>query len=395
MKRCVSCQREIPEPAMHCVFCGSRQELQKTLMGYAPGDAWKGRAASPSQGAYGGPGVPAAPPQSPTLPAAHAPGSSPHAFGPSSYGPGPYGPPPGPPGQSGPFGGPAVPPAPAPVPVAPSWSGGPMAQPAWTPLASYAPFEPWQRAVRVVCLVFGLILVVTFLAPRSFEPLVFGWDVLRSALSASAIAAVAVAALGLLAAVLALLPVSTAARATVAAAAGVGAEVMAIAVAPAVEWRLAAYVLGVLLVAGGMLLRAQYRASMLARVATTIGALSLLLPHVVPVADQVPLVTTARALGQTPGIHILAPIIILAVALAALVAMVVVWLPPTTSAVGTVLAWLIIALPVALLAVPVLADPDVLGRDPQNGYFLASVLATRVLAAYGLASLAGKALEEG
>jgi hypothetical protein len=270
-----------------------------------------------------------------------------------------------------------------------------VAQPAWTPLASYAPFEPWQRAVRVICLVFGLLLVLTFLAPRSFDPLVFGWAVLQSKLSAAVIAGVAVAALGLLAAVLALLPVSTAARATVAAAAGVGAEVMAIAVAPEIEWRLATYVFGVLLVASGILLRAQYRASMLARVATTVGALSLLLPHVVPVAEQIPLVTTARALGETAGVHILGPIIILAVALVVLIALVVVWLPPTTSAAGTALAWMIIALPVALLAVPVLADPDVLGRDPQGAYFLASVLATRVLGAYGLASLAGKALEEG
>ena len=374
---------------MHCVFCGSRQELQKTLMGYAPGDAWKGRASSPTPGVHGphGPGVPAAAPQSPTLPSAHAPGSSPHAFGPAPYGPGTYGPPPGPPG---PFGGPAGPPAPAPLPVAPTWNSGPMAQPAWTPLASYAPFEPWQRAVRIVCLVFGLLLVVTFLAPRSFDPLVFGWAVLESRLSAGVIAAVAVSSLGLLAAVLALLPVSTAARATVAAAAGVGAEVTAIAVAPAFEWRLAAYVFGVLLVAAGMLLRAQYRASMVARVTTTAGALSLLLPHVVPVADQIPLVTTARALGETAGIHILAPIIILAVALAAIIALVVVWLPPTVSAAGTVLAWTMLALPVGLLA-----DPDILGRDPQGGYFLASVLATRVLGAYGLASLAGKALEEG
>ena len=42
MKRCISCQKDIPDTAIHCVFCGAKQgqaqtpaAAQKTIMGYA------------------------------------------------------------------------------------------------------------------------------------------------------------------------------------------------------------------------------------------------------------------------------------------------------------------------------------------------------------------------
>jgi hypothetical protein len=373
---------------MHCVFCGSRQELQRTLMGYAPGDGWKGRAPSApgAQGpAAGGPAPPFAP--SPLPPG--QPGSGPFALGPP--GPSPYGPPP-----SGPFGapgsGPGMAPSPARAPVAPTWSA-PAAQPAWTPLAAYAPFEPWQRALRVVCVVFGLALVAVFLAPRSTDPLVFGWAVLQGELSAATIAALAIAALGLLAAVLALLPVSTGPRALVAALAGTGAEVAGVALWPHIEWRLVAYAAGVLLAAAGLLVRSQYRASTLGRLATAAGAVAVLLTYVVPVDGEVPLLSAARALGGG-GLQIVVPLLVLAIALVALVALIVVWLPPSTSAAGSALAWLLLLLPVAVLAAPILDQPGQLARDPSVAYHLLGVLATRALGAYGLASLAGKLLED-
>ena len=45
MKKCVSCQKDIPNPSVHCVFCGSKQPAGgqnmfqanaavKTMMGY-------------------------------------------------------------------------------------------------------------------------------------------------------------------------------------------------------------------------------------------------------------------------------------------------------------------------------------------------------------------------
>ncbi|HKE18026.1 MAG TPA: hypothetical protein VKB80_24285 [Kofleriaceae bacterium] len=320
------------------------------------------------------------------------PGSGPFAPGPAP--PSPYGS-----QASGPFAapgvaGPGMGQSPARGPVAPSWNPSPAAQPAWTPLAAYAPYEPWQRALRAVCLVFGLALVAVFLAPRSTDPLVFGWAVLQGELSAATIAALAVAALGLLAAVLALLPVSTGARALVAALAGTGAEVAGIALWPHIEWRLVAYAAGVLLAAAGLLVRSQYRASMLGRLVTAAGALAVLSTYVVPVDGEVPLLSAAKALSGGGLQQIAVPILILAIALAALVALVVVWLPPTTSAAGSALAWLLLVLPVAVLAAPILDQPAQLARDPAVAFHLLGVLATRALGAYGLASLAGKLLED-
>jgi hypothetical protein len=402
LKRCVSCQREIPEPSPHCIYCGSSQELKRTLLGHAPAED-RQRAASPSSS---GPSYASGPSYS-SGPVATRPSSSgPAASRPNSSGPttpSPYSSEQMEPRYSsepqisyspGPFGGPPVPPAAAPVPVAPTWSLPSPAQPAWTPLAAYAPVEPWQDTLRVVCALFGLLLVALFLAPRSFDPLVFGWAVLQGELSASILAAVAVAAFGLLAAVLALLPASTAARALVAAVAGTGAIVSDAATWSEFDWRLLAHAAGVLAAAAGLLIRARYRTSMLARLATTAGVLAILAPYLVPEADQVPLLVNAKALGQASGLQIVAPLLVLLVALAAVVSLIAVWLPPTISAAGTALAWLLLVAPVAITAAPLFEHPELFARGPAAGYLPVTVLATRALGAYGLAALAGKLLED-
>jgi hypothetical protein len=377
LKRCVSCQREIPEPSQECVFCGASQELKRTLLGHAPADD-RQRAASP---AYSSGPVPSRPNSSgPMTPSPYSsePMQSPYPSEPMQ-----------PPHSRAPYG-----PAAAPVPVAPTWAVPSSAQPAWTPLAAYAPVEPWQDTLRVVCVLFGLLLVALLLAPRSFDPLVFGWAVLQGELSTSILAAAAVAAFGLLAAVLALLPASTAARALVAALAGTGAIVADAATWNELHWRLLASAAGVLVAAAGLLIRSRYRTSVLARLATTAGVLAILAPHLVPAADQVPLLVTAKALGRASGLEIVAPLLGLLVALTAVVSLVAVWLPPTISAAGTALAWVLLVAPVAITAAPLLDSPEVLARDPAAGYLAATVLATRTLGAYGLAALAGKLLED-
>jgi hypothetical protein len=434
LKRCVSCQREIPEPSPQCVFCGSSQELKRTLLGHAPADDRQRAASSSSSGpsyasgpSYSSGPVASRPTSSgPMTPSPNAPGpsysSGPMASRPSSSGPMASRPsssgPSGPSGSTtpspfssepmepryssepqlsyapGPFGGPAVPPAAAPVPVAPTWAVPSPAQPAWTPLAAYAPVEPWQDTLRVVCALFGLLLVALFLAPRSFDPLVFGWAVLQGELSAAILAGVAVAAFGLLAAVLALLPASTAARALVAAVAGTGAIVADAATWTELDWRLLAHAAGVLVAAAGLLIRSRYRTSMLARLATTAGVLAILAPTLVPVADQIPLLVTAKALGQASGIQMVAPLLVLLVALIAVISLIAVWLPPTISAAGTALAWVLLVAPVAITAAPLFEHPELFGRGPAAGYLPVTVMATRALGSYGLAALAGKLLED-
>src|SRR5262249_38813499 len=48
VKKCISCAKDIPDTAFHCVFCGSKQgqpqtagPAQKTIMGYAAADLAK------------------------------------------------------------------------------------------------------------------------------------------------------------------------------------------------------------------------------------------------------------------------------------------------------------------------------------------------------------------
>lgn len=78
MKKCTSCAKDLPDAAMHCVFCGTKQPAAppaganaKTVMGWQASDLLKDMAAS---GAQPAPGVamppPAAPPPAAPPPAA-------------------------------------------------------------------------------------------------------------------------------------------------------------------------------------------------------------------------------------------------------------------------------------------------------------------------------------
>jgi len=78
VKKCTSCAKDLPDAAMHCVFCGTKQPAAppaganaKTVMGWQASDLLKDMAAS---GAQPAPGVamppPAAPPPAAPPPAA-------------------------------------------------------------------------------------------------------------------------------------------------------------------------------------------------------------------------------------------------------------------------------------------------------------------------------------
>jgi hypothetical protein len=99
VKKCVSCTKDLPDTAMHCVFCGAKQPAvaapaaAKTVMGYQAADLLKNLPKPPAAAA--------APPHGPPPHAqpSHGPpshGPPPHA--PPSHGPPPHAPPPhGPP----------------------------------------------------------------------------------------------------------------------------------------------------------------------------------------------------------------------------------------------------------------------------------------------------------
>ncbi|HVV86877.1 MAG TPA: hypothetical protein VHE35_27755, partial [Kofleriaceae bacterium] len=102
MKKCASCQKDIPDTAMHCVFCGAKQPPvaapaapaggpgganAKTVMGWQAADMLAGLQGKPTL-VPGAQSVPAGPP--PSVPAAGAPpqpaGGPPPAASPGSLG---------------------------------------------------------------------------------------------------------------------------------------------------------------------------------------------------------------------------------------------------------------------------------------------------------------------
>ena len=72
VKKCTSCAKDLPDAAMHCVFCGAKQQPAappaganaKTVMGWQASDLMKDMAA---HGAQPAPGVAMPPPAAPPI----------------------------------------------------------------------------------------------------------------------------------------------------------------------------------------------------------------------------------------------------------------------------------------------------------------------------------------
>ena len=165
MKKCIQCNKDLPDAALHCVFCGSKQpaqapaEVARTVMGYSanavreqlgaqapaaparrnpsappplPGQGSPAAASAPpafAATAFAQPAAPAAPSYSPPAAPSYSPPAAP------SYSP------PAAPSAPG-YLPPATPNYPPPAPAAPSYS--PPAAPSYSPPAapSYSPPAP-------------------------------------------------------------------------------------------------------------------------------------------------------------------------------------------------------------------------------------------------------------
>jgi hypothetical protein len=240
VKKCASCTKELPDAALHCVFCGAKQaaapavqsSVAKTAFGYSANEVMQqlGNAATqvapsqqqapypqaPSQPQYQQPPQQQAPrPNSPSQgypggglapsAGAHAPtmmvqGPVPGYQPPQQQG---YQPPQQqgyqPPQQQGGFAGGYQPPQQAPRPHSPSQPGygqqpgmgihspqvaTPQPLPAVTPpyLASQTaaragrPIEPWKDSLRLWMFIFGGIALAVFAIPLMTDPMVFNWD---------------------------------------------------------------------------------------------------------------------------------------------------------------------------------------------------------------------------
>ncbi len=271
-----------------------------------------------------------------------------------------------------------------------------------------APVEPWAASLRLLMIVFGTLLVATFVAPwTTGEPhTTFSWQVLsRAPTTSQKLLPIAIVVAGLLALVLGILPASTRARGAGALAAGgilfalFGFAFMHNNSGP-LGWRGYAIIATMLTGPAGLLLRAKYPASPAARVLGTIAGLATLAVFLIPIDGQVPIKAlklltdqggTARVIGYSGYL-----------VLAAGAACLMVWMPPSATPLATLLAWAnILLVPILIATVLIVAssgehiDFKLIARAPvATIYPMIWFAAASALYGYGMATLIGKTHEK-
>src|SRR5687768_16688244 len=100
--------------------------------------------------------------------------------------------------------------------------------------------------------------------------------------------------------------------------------------------------IGLLTLIPGLLLRSEYRDSIMPRILVTIGALCVLVPLLIPSGDSIPLVNMFKGIIDAEGTGKVMAIISLLPVLLALLSLLA-WLPAPASGGAYVFAWLFIA----------------------------------------------------
>jgi hypothetical protein len=257
------------------------------------------------------------------------------------------------------------------------------------------------RSLRRLLVVSGLIFVACLLVPWSWtSPVVFSWDAISASGSLSTKALPLVLAAGsLLALFTGVLPVAKSGRAAASLVIGaasllavtINSDTILVTIEPS-WWRVAVDAIGIAAASTGLLLRWYHPALVPARLLCTIGCVALLATHLIPIGGETPLVLTWRALGHGGAARALAIVhaAIFVLALASLVA----WWPAPRKAGTLVLAWIAIALPIAVSIVLWVPDAhrfDALLASPVDT-LLAPIAATTwwAMLAYGAAALVAR-----
>ena len=454
MKKCTSCTKDLPEAALHCVFCGAKQPpapavpasaMAKTAFGYSANevlDQLRGpgtpgpqqpaypppqqpayqppqqqsyqppqpayqppRAHPPSQPPPGfQPLAPAAPANAKTIAVAPAPGPAPQPYQPppqqqAAYQqtmPAPYQQPQGGPYQGGPIGGGMGINAPnphTPPPFSPMQGTPPYAQ----ARVGARPVEPWRDSLKIVMFVWGAVMLAAFVAPKRTEPeLVFAWKGLGDAPAKAMVMTLLYPAIGLLAIVFAAIPLATIVRgiaATVLALAGI---VVPIAVGGTTDWHVLVGLAMFFTLIPGLILRNEYTDSLLARVLVTIGVICVLLPVLIPNGGDIPLVGTFKQLMDAPGKAKFDPIVDIGLVVIVVMSLLA-WMPGPATGGAKIFAWVIIlwATAVKMLGGAFVHANDVgkLFKAPAALLEWGTLAALMALSGYGLATVFGKQLE--
>jgi hypothetical protein len=449
VKKCANCSKDLPEAALHCVFCGAKQapapavpasSVAKTAFGYSANEvmAQLGSQVPPhQQPSHQQPSY--QPP--PAQPRAH-PGSQPPQVGYPQGGvaqadanaktlfvqgggppapqqgyspPQPQYPAPGYGAQAPGFGAPTpgYPQAPAPQYPQPSPGMGIHSPQQSTPaplptvqspylgaqsgvVRASRPIEPWKDALKLMMFVWGAVLLASFATPVMTEPMAFNWDAILDAPGKAKIPALVWAGVGLLAIVFAALPMMSLPRGALSAVLGLAGIFVPMAVAGGFgdHWQSLIQLFGTLCLVPGLLVRHEYTESLLARVLVTIGVVCTLVPYLVPEGGQIPLVMLIKALIDA-GNHM--EIVIIALAQIVLVVLcLLVWMPGPATAGAKIFAWAVILFPVAGFILTLLGNGhvgDVISKTPGALVAWAPGVAYAVLSGYGIATVIGKQLE--
>ncbi len=265
-----------------------------------------------------------------------------------------------------------------------------------------APFEPFNDGLRTCLIIFGVLLLAAFVVPMTIKPaMTFRWDALKGEGDALAkFDQIYLAAAGVLALVFGLVPLATVPRGALAAVLGVVPLTIGLVnhlKGPKVEWQVLVGFVGALTLVAGLLLRNEYRSAVLGRILATVGALTILLPLLVPHGGVIPIKGVFTMLTDAPGKAKVGAIIALLPAVLA-VASLLVWLPAPSSAGAKVIAWLFILLGVIAGYTMLLVNghlADVLKASPNTALLSGWVTAAwSALLGYGLATVFGKNLEQ-
>jgi len=263
-----------------------------------------------------------------------------------------------------------------------------------------APVDPWAGTLKLVMLVFGVLLIAAFAAPWSLgEKTVFSWTGLKDLSTFEKVFRIMIAGTGALAIVMALLPLASLGRGIAAAVLGLAPLIYPVVGAPGdFHWQELLRVVGAATLVGGLLVRSQYRTSMAGRILTTVGAICVMLPYLIPTggASKPPIVDLFKMVGDAEGKAKLIPIIEVVPFVLAIVSLIV-WLPSSSSAMGTPLAWIWIvwamAKGVLLLILAESIGPALKGGLVVYIWIPCAAMAWNALAGYGVATAVGKNLE--
>lgn len=450
MKKCASCAKDLPEAALHCVFCGAKQPpapavqpgVAKTAFGYSADQVLneinRQRTAS-SQPPINQQQMQQLPMQQPPMPQPPMPAPQPvnaAAAAKTMFAPGPppaqqpaypqqqppYQPPPQyqaygsggmPPQQQAtlPAAGPyaaaqAVPPTPSagmgihspqqitpqPLPTAP-----PPYLASQTAARAGRPIEPWKDALKIQMFIWGALTLIAFVTPLATSPMAFNWDAIIHAEGSAKIAPLLLAAIGVLAIALAVIPMAPAPRGILAAVLGLAGIFVPIFLHGMPPWVALINIVGMLALVSGLLVRNEYVESMFARILVTLGVVCVLLPLVIPEHGEVPLVALFKGLINAEGKEKIVPALELGVIVIAVMSLLA-WMPGPATGGAKVFAWLLILWPTLITQVVMLVIAGHIGDAVKESPFTATMAwaplaAYMVLVGYGLATVFGKQLE--